>query len=58
VNDADQEITKAIIPMGLAEKVQYVKMKSSSNQPLIEEKVEKVMQEIKTKISQPGLILD
>ncbi|KAK7374239.1 hypothetical protein VNO80_07667 [Phaseolus coccineus] len=61
VKDADQEMTKAIISTGLAEKVQFVKMelsKSSSNLPLIEEKEEKIMQEIKTKISQPGLILD
>ncbi|CAJ1818603.1 unnamed protein product [Sphenostylis stenocarpa] len=60
VKEADQEITKALISMGLAEKVQSVKMelsKASSNQPLIEEKVEKIMQEIKTKMSQPGAYL-
>ncbi|KAJ1408588.1 ClpP/crotonase-like domain superfamily [Sesbania bispinosa] len=62
VKDVDQEITKALISMGLAEKVQSVKLELSkaSNQPLdnnLKEKVDKIMQEIKSKISQPGAYL-
>ncbi|KAJ1426879.1 ClpP/crotonase-like domain superfamily [Sesbania bispinosa] len=62
VKDVDQEITKALISMGLAEKVQSVKLElsKSSNQPLdsnLKEKVDKIMQEIKSKISQPGAYL-
>lgn len=60
VKEADQEITKALISMGLAEKVQSVKLelsKASSNEPFIKEKVDKIMEEIKSKMSQPGAYL-
>ncbi|TKY65475.1 Acetyl-coenzyme A carboxylase carboxyl transferase subunit alpha [Spatholobus suberectus] len=63
VKEADQEITKALISTGLADKVQFVNMelsKVSLNQPLnssIKEKLDKIMQEIKSKMSQPGAYL-
>ncbi|XP_057435610.1 acetyl-coenzyme A carboxylase carboxyl transferase subunit alpha, chloroplastic-like [Lotus japonicus] len=68
VNEVDQEITKALISMGLTEKVQSVMKELSSKasndspnqQPLdgnLKEKVDKIMQEIKSKMSQPGAYL-
>ena len=62
VKEVEQEMTKALISMGLAEKVQSVKMELSkaSNQPLssnLKEKIDKIMQEIKSKMAQPGAYL-
>lgn len=63
MKEADQEITEALISMDLAEKVQSAKMelsKVSSNQPLnsnLKEKVDKIVKEMKTKMSQPGAYL-
>ncbi|XP_015961687.1 acetyl-coenzyme A carboxylase carboxyl transferase subunit alpha, chloroplastic-like [Arachis duranensis] len=62
VKEVDEEITKAIISMGLAEKVQSVRMELSknSNQPLstnMEEKVDRIMEEINMKMAQPGAYL-
>ncbi|KAK7295055.1 hypothetical protein RJT34_17958 [Clitoria ternatea] len=60
MKEVDQETTRAFISMGLAEKVQSVKMelsKVSSTQPLsstMKEKVDKIVQEVKSKMSQPG----
>lgn len=63
MKEADQEITEALISMDLAENVQSAKMelsKVSSNQPLnsnLKEKVDKIVKEMKTKMSQPGAYL-
>ncbi|KAI4355037.1 hypothetical protein L6164_003855 [Bauhinia variegata] len=64
--EVDKEITKAIISMGLKEKVQSVKLElskapnRSKNQPLdhvLKDKVDSIVQEFKSKLSRPGAYL-
>lgn len=64
--EVDQEITDALIAMGLEEKIESVKLElskpsnQSPDQPLnqnIQEKVDKIMQEFNSKLSQPGAYL-
>ncbi|OVA14085.1 Acetyl-CoA carboxylase [Macleaya cordata] len=65
--DVDQEITNAFISMGLQEKLESLKMElskasdNSTNQPLntaLKEKVEKLMQEFNSNLSQPGAYIE
>ncbi|KAJ0053381.1 hypothetical protein Pint_00396 [Pistacia integerrima] len=61
--DVDEEITNAFISMGLQEKLESVKLaisKAPGNQPLdqnLKEKVDKIMQEFRHNLSQPGTYL-
>jgi len=59
--EVDQEITNALIAMGLEEKIEFVKLElSKPNQPLnhnLKIKVDQIMQEFNSKLSQPGAYL-
>ncbi|KAA8516022.1 hypothetical protein F0562_019201 [Nyssa sinensis] len=64
--DVDQEMTKAIISMGLQDKIESLKLELaripnlSPNQPLnraLKEKADKIMQEFKQNLSRPGAYL-
>ncbi|KAK6918407.1 Acetyl-CoA carboxylase, alpha subunit [Dillenia turbinata] len=64
--DVDKEITRAFISMGLQEKLESIKLElsktpnSSSDQPISEnlkEKIDKILQEFKQKLSTPGAYL-
>ncbi|KAJ0110522.1 hypothetical protein Patl1_00409 [Pistacia atlantica] len=61
--DVDEEITNAFISMGLQEKLESVKLaisKAPGNQPLdqnLKEKVDKIMEEFRHNLSQPGTYL-
>uniref|UniRef100_A0A5B6YRV4 acetyl-CoA carboxytransferase n=1 Tax=Davidia involucrata TaxID=16924 RepID=A0A5B6YRV4_DAVIN len=64
--DVDQEITKAIISMGLQDKIESFKLELarapnlSPNEPLnqaLKEKADKIMQEFKQNLSRPGAYL-
>ncbi|KAH7577918.1 hypothetical protein ACOSP7_001004 [Xanthoceras sorbifolium] len=61
--DVDKEITEAFISMGLQEKLESVKLaisKAPSDQPLdhnLKENADKIMQEFKRNLSQPGAYL-